>query len=530
MFNRINQLTRFFSQSFPFIIYPLLAILFVLISANSVIRNYEFSYDSINYLQVANNIANGKGITGTAIGFNQSLNLDSDPSIPSPYIAQPAVYPILLAAFIQMGISALNAARVVSLVSITAILAGLYGFYWLVGKRSVAWLPLLFLAWFAPFREVIGFAWTEPLALAFLIWSLLIYLVHDRYPHWWLFPLSGFLAGMAAGTRFVIALLFVVYLVDLFVQRHPIKEIIKRSTLLFTAGAVTIVPTIIYNFISSGRILPAQLPTEKTFWVNLTDVFTAIFSQVFYKFNLLLCIGLVFLLLVGWILIRRSGQVFGKIDPIKWHYLRLLIFWCTGYLVVLLIQRSITFFSPLNSRILIMITVWMLLGLCLWLVILYQKKQIWLNVFCLLLCLVAIASETYTLFTIPVMDPIVELASSPRIKWLKKHTSEQDLIIGDNSVDVALILGNPSISFSAEPYTYPLEYVPLVRYLDRHCGEYPQMYMAIQHLVHRGTEYDKKFGAFIADLAVGRNEGYPEFTRIKSPDDLVVYQVSCHNP
>ena len=211
-----------------------------------------------------------------------------------------------------MGISALNAARVVSLVSITAILAGLYGFYWLVGKRSVAWLPLLFLAWFAPFREVIGFAWTEPLALAFLIWSLLTYLVHDRYPHWWLFPLSGFLAGMAAGTRFVIALLFVVYLVDLFVQRHPIKEIIKRSTLLFTAGAVTIVPTIIYNFISSGRFLPAQLPTEKTFWVNLTDVFTAIFTQVFYKLNLPFVIGLVLLLLIGWILIRRSGQSFRK--------------------------------------------------------------------------------------------------------------------------------------------------------------------------------------------------------------------------
>ncbi len=335
---------------------------------------------------------------------------------------------------------------------------------------------------------------------------------------------------MAAGTRFVIALLFVVYLVDLLFQHLPLRKLISRAVPIFSAGALTILPTLYYNWLSSGRLLPQQLPTEKTFWVNLADAFTAIFTNVFYTHNTLLSVSLVLVLLIGWALIHRSAQGKQPIQPTILRIFRLLGLWSVSYLVVLLVQRSITFFSPLNSRILVMITLWMMFGLSILLAILYRHHLVWLNGLGLVLALTAIGSEIHTLRTIPANDAMIELASSPRIRWLQKHTKPDDLIIGDNTPDVSLLLGNHSISFSTEPYTYVLEYEPLVGYLNRHCDEYPRVWMAIQEKVHQGTDFDLKYGPFIADLAAGHTEAYPEFERVASPDELTIYRVQCTKP
>ena len=476
---------------------------------------------------MASNIAAGKGVTQSAINFNQSLDFDADPQIPYPYIAQPAVYPILLSIGIKLGFTPLASARIISILSILGILAGMVALSYLTNNARHAYLFLILTTLFLPFRSIIAYVWTEPLALAFLLFSISIYLLYVKRLDGRLLLLSGFLAGLAAGTRFVLALLFVVYLLDQFLHRSSWKKLISNSFLLLSTGSITIIPVLVYTYLVTGRMLPEQLPTDKSFWTNVSDVFSSMFTEVFYYHGTLFTIGLVILLLIGFVLFYKWKKMTESLSLSDRRIFQILFTWSISYLVVVIIQRSITFFSPLNSRILIMVTIFFLFAIGYLLIKQYQNHMVILNALYLMMVIFGCYKEVVTLVNLPGMNPILELSESSRIKWLRKNTTPEDLILGDNTVDVALLRGNDSVSFSAVPYTYNLQYEPLSRYLSRHCAEYPKVYMVIQNLIHKNYELDLKYGSFIADLLNKDYSHYKEFNLIDSPPELIIYQISC---
>ena len=54
---------------------------------NSLTRTRNFSPDSMNYVSVARNIAEGKGITQPALGFNQP-HISLEVTLPPPFTSQ----------------------------------------------------------------------------------------------------------------------------------------------------------------------------------------------------------------------------------------------------------------------------------------------------------------------------------------------------------------------------------------------------------------------------------------------------------
>jgi hypothetical protein len=83
----------------------LLRNLFWLFLFNTATRIGRFSPDSMNYVNVARNIAEGNGITQPTLGFNQP-RINPDDDIPAPLIAQPPLYPLLISWGTRIGVSA----------------------------------------------------------------------------------------------------------------------------------------------------------------------------------------------------------------------------------------------------------------------------------------------------------------------------------------------------------------------------------------------------------------------------------------
>src|ERR1700753_1246332 len=83
----------------------LLALYAVLFAFNSFTRTREFEDgDTMNFIDVARHIAGGQGVTQSALGMNQP-HFDVDDPIPTPLTHQPPLYPLMVAAVSQTGLS-----------------------------------------------------------------------------------------------------------------------------------------------------------------------------------------------------------------------------------------------------------------------------------------------------------------------------------------------------------------------------------------------------------------------------------------
>ena len=139
---------------------------FALVLVSTHLYGAGLSVDSVRYVAVARNLAAGKGFIG----------IDG-----SPLIAQPPLYPALLAAIkLLFAIDPLYSANVVNaiLFGFIVYLSGLLSLRYLDSSLPNTILSVVLVVVLRPLLDVSKMAWTEPL---FILLVLLFFVVMELY-------------------------------------------------------------------------------------------------------------------------------------------------------------------------------------------------------------------------------------------------------------------------------------------------------------------------------------------------------------
>ncbi|MFW6437391.1 MAG: hypothetical protein ACOCZ7_00140 [Armatimonadota bacterium] len=263
-------------------------------------RTMQFNPDSIHYVDVARTIVQDH-VIGT-----WHLTADSQ-RMPDTLLYWPPLYPIALAVFIGMGLSAGAAAWAVSVAGYTAS-AWLLSM-WLkrpaLGIAGVlAFIHLAFLSG-VPFR-----AWSESTFVPLMLGSLVVMAAATASSSarraGWLGLGAGALAGGAMLARYpglaiAPALAAVIFLAPWYEDE---EEGVRRNGLLAAMGgmALVVIPWLVRNVALNGRLFgPARPPNMRP----ISEILFFTGTSVYYDLGALL-LALIFGV-VGFHLVRRRG-------------------------------------------------------------------------------------------------------------------------------------------------------------------------------------------------------------------------------
>ncbi len=526
-------------------LFVLLSLIYlILFGVHSLTRLRQFSPDSMNYVDVARNIIGRRGITQSTLGFNQP-HWDARRTIPTPLTSQPPLYPLLIALLGLLGASLPNAALLVPLFFYGLSLLLAYGLARELYGHGPAILAVGCLLIYAPLRYVASFAWSESVALTWVLLAFWLLARPPRSPRQQIaLPLGAGLAmGLAFATRYAFLPAFVLgvlSLIDLRDQRRML-----RNLALYTAGFGLLAVWVIgRSLIFDGTLLgPARNPSLRNISYNLYDTIVATFEMYldvarvtpptqYLAFRLsLLVLGLIGLLrrklratLEG---VFLSGKTF------------LLTFWALGYLAFLLYQRTTTHFDNIGPRLIVPGgAVLVILG-AVWLA--QTLRLAWpgrsdapdamhryLVYPALLLAGLSIAWEIQTLRAQPPTSEAQAIARSERLSWVAAQTTDRDLIIGDDTMDIPFYFNrSAAVSFSPYPYTDYFEYDQLMDLVQSHCGEYDRFFMVLRQRYHARREWQWAYGTFIANLAEGLTQDYPGIIYRRQLSDGHILEIQC---
>ena len=121
--------------------------------------------------------------------------------------------------------------------------------------------------------------------------------------------------------------------------------------------------------------------------------------------------------------------------------------------------------------------------------------------------------------------PLDPVAASARLSWVARQTTEQDLILGDDTMDIPFWLGRPAaVSFSPAPA--PRAEFETIRDVCRaHATEYDRFFIVLRNNYATDDEWRRAYGSFIADLVLKNSDRYPGIRHVTTLDDGVVFQI-----
>src|SRR5262249_43791493 len=91
---------------------------------------------------------------------------------------------------------------------------------------------------------------------------------------------------------------------------------------------------------------------------------------------------------------------------------------------------------------------------------------------------VAIWRQARTMTQVARFDLQQQLRYFPRFAWIAAHTSNVDLIIGEDTVDIPFFIsGRRTLSFSPYPMTEHATYDLIESYSRRHCASYENIFI-----------------------------------------------------
>lgn len=178
------------------IVFVILALTFTIFIRYTWLRSggLMFSPDSVHYLDIAQSIANGEGVT------TYHLNLDSK-TVPDRAVPWPPLYPLLLSIPLILGSTPMLAAVCITIiVNLTISL-----FLFLTIRRKTNWIigiiGLVIYILFQPNFHSWDFAWSEGTFTLFLV---VYFYIFDRkyYADWRYLILLGLISSLAALTRY----------------------------------------------------------------------------------------------------------------------------------------------------------------------------------------------------------------------------------------------------------------------------------------------------------------------------------------
>jgi 4-amino-4-deoxy-L-arabinose transferase-like glycosyltransferase len=491
---------------------------------NSLTRTRNFSPDSMNYVSVARNIAEGKGITQPALGFNQP-HISLEVTLPPPFTSQPPLYPLAVA---LVGLAVPSHADAALLVS-----AGCYGLILLIGYRLArrlyghpeALLGLALLIAHYPLGLVSRFAWSEPLGILLALLSFILLVQSDRsresLPR---LVLAGLCAGLAFAARYLLLPAAAVGAVALLAR--PGGRRIRRVA-AYAAGATVPAALVLgRNLALTGTLMGARPnPSLKSLGENLREAGRALLGQSFESLTPEVAAPvLAVLVLSATILLAARGR--GSLGGVLWHQERwLLVVWSFSYLALLILQRSQIHFDSIGPRLVAPASVTLALILGAMVARASGLRAGPLLVLALLVALAGLRREVQ-LLQLSVQTDAAQVARSGRLSWVVAHTTERDLIVGDDTMDIPFYLDRPLVfSFSPYPYTDHPEYESIAAFARRHANRFDRVYLVLRDRYRADQDWRWAYGDFIADVVSGDTGDYPGVALVQRVRNGYVFEM-----
>jgi hypothetical protein len=206
----------------------------------------------------------------------------------------------------------------------------------------------------------------------------------------------------------------------------------------------------------------------------------------------------------------------------------LLAFWSVGYLAMLLYLRTTRHFDPITTRLTLPagVTLVLLLAAYVGATTRVKAQSLWGMGLALLLFLAG--REAWLIASTPPFDEAAVIAASESMQWVASQTTEQDLIIGSQTIrylfyfdrqEAITILPYPSMDYA--------DYDTLSQVAGRRCGAYEHIYLILVGASTDESFWQQVYGLFLTDLVFGRTEQYSGIEFRQRLKDGVVFELSC---
>ncbi len=502
---------------------------------NSLARVRNFSPDGMNYVDVARNISQGKGITQSALGFNQPYFPVND-DLPTPLTVHPPLYSLVIAGLTFLGIDAADGALVVAALAYGLFLVAAYALTARLRGRAGGLLDVALLVAYAPLVSRACGALTDTLGLLFLLLGLLLLTREGKSPagRGWAALAAGLSFGLGFTTRYAMAPCLPLGLAAVAVSggylRGDRRRVVALQAALLTLGfAIPAVPLVARNVMLTGHALgsPTLLVTY-TAYEAAKAAFHSLAGRYF-PWGLgeraqELLLGAVLLgAVAGLAWRRRLGTALRSILLADGGYV--LTLWVVAYSAFVIYGRTRTFFD-VNSRTMLPAAVVLIVFVAGLAATVAGRRPALLGYAALALVGAALVREVGLAAQPPA--PTVEqvVAGSERLSWIATQTTDRDLIAGVDTFDVPFYLGRRDVlCFQGLPYGERTSYDTLMTWVGRHRAQYERVFFILPTDDLSPEEREFIHGRFIADLAAGRPEPYPKVRPYVRLADAAVFEV-----
>lgn len=499
----------------------------------SLTRWRSFSPDSRNYVNVAENLLKGRGFVQDTVGLGE-VRLVVPLTIPQPFGVHGPVFPLSIAVLSRLGLDATDAALLIPALAHAGLLLTVFLLMRRLYETRVGLWALLLLLLSDPLRQITTAAWAEPLALLWLLLSLLALARGALQPPgnvFWL-AVAGILAGLAFATRYPLAIGLPIGL--LIVTR--IKDwhgSVKRAVAYSIGFAIVAAPTLWRNLIATGHLMGNERnPSDISFFENLRQCASVLFERYAIRSGwsedarlqaaaLAAIVVLLAVRLARTNVFARLGELFlapGRIALVLWFF---------GYAAFLVFQRTLFSFDSLNVRLLSPAHLFLMCLVSVALDAALRLSPQWIAGIILAACLGRGAILAKAIHETTPVARRPNAAASERRRWIKRHTTPDDLIIGQRCTDLPFYLGRPCLHFSQAPEMRHVTRDDIHRALVEACPRYRAIYLVLQKDCRSHDDWRERYGDYITDLYFGRHESDPNVTEVARLEDGVVFELSC---
>ena len=492
------------------------------------LRSLPFSPDSMIYIDVAQNIASGRGLSHSYTMTSELDRLPEDTLLPSMLLWGP-LYPLSIALAHFCGLPFWAAALLIPVFFGGVLLCLVFVLMTRLYERETAVLAVAFLAVSNPFRFVASHAWSETLGMACLLAAFCL-LAAPPGKRNALF--AGLFLGLAFSARYALlpGLLLGLLVV---IERRSLKRSLRNIVFLCAGFALPALPVMIRNYLLSGNLLGSErIPSSVGLFNNLhyaldvllrqylpLDLFERDIQARFLIAACVLTLGVAFLR-------KRLGHLKNALLFQKRWMLPL---WGIGYTLFLVLYRSVVHTDPIDVRLLSPVLV-ALIPFAVALVVsgLGPHRILWRSSAVLLLSM-AFVMQCVQLYGQTPETITGRRDASARLSWIAENTTPDDLIIGDSTMDIPLYCGfRRSLCFiPGEHEDVHPEFETIKDFLLHHRDRFEHVYLIVRSGFPDEEGFEAQWkaytGPFITDLVYGRMDHYPGIRRITKLRDAHVY-------
>jgi hypothetical protein len=514
----------------------------LLFGYTSLTYTRSFTSDSMNYVDVARNLLAGRGLVQSTLGFN-TPDFSPGAPIPAPFTTQPPLYPASIALLSVTGISGADAALLVAVLAYALVLLLSYLLARILYDEPIALMVVAALLFYEPLVFVADHAWSETLAISLALLSLwlLVLVMRGRLSIFTGALMSGLAGGLAFATRYSFAVMAALVVAATAMAaltsryRNERGDRLVISTLYFGGFLVAVGPVLLHNWATTHALLPAYNPATTGLMENIGRALETLFGgytrlgEVLQReVALTFCLFALFM-----VVLFRQRAASGRwlVNTFLQQGRYLLIGWAVVYTALVIYQRSIHHFDELDSRLLVPAGVTLVM-----LIVAFTVRA--LNIgpriamsIAILVAIAALGQQSARVWVHASREAGPERPLPSHLEWLARNTTDEDLIISKDAVDVPFWLGRSgAVSYSPYPYTVHLQHSKVRELAGHKCADYRRL-LLVASVTNPDEQRNKAdYGHFITDLASARSEQYPGLEYKAQLKGTAIYEVECRPP